>query len=338
MLKRWGIVGYGWVARDYMVPAIQAAGGQLVAVADPKLPHDLPGIAGAATPFANVEDLLNGSACDMIYVATPNNAHAEAVCQIAARRIPVLCEKPLAATLHDAERMAAHIDSTGTLYGTAFDQRHHPAHQAMRAAIRTGAIGEPIAIRIVYACWLDPDWNPTGQPAHEAPKNWRIDRRIAGGGAVIDLAPHGLDLAQYLIDQPITDLTIMLQHRIHGYDVDDGGMLMAHTPNDVLISLHVAYNCKDSLPRRRLEVMGATGMITAIDTMGQAAGGTLTHICGRTGHMAPIPFDEAVSPFVNQVMAFSAAASGHPHDFSMSRDIALTRQLDAAYRKAQSCR
>lgn len=337
MLQRWGIVGYGWVARDYMAPAIRAAGGQIVAVADPRMAAGRLDPGSGIALYGSVAELLAGTPCDMIYVATPNNAHADAVCQIVAHGVPVLCEKPLAATLTDAERMAEQVQQAGIVYGTAFDQRHHPAHRALRDAIRDGAIGTPIALRIVYACWLGADWNPIGQTPATSAGNWRIDRQVAGGGAVIDLAPHGLDLVQYLTAQPVTDLNIMLQRRIHDYGVDDGGILNARTADGILVSLHVAYNCPDSLPRRRLEVVGDEGMITAIDTMGQSAGGTLTLTCGKTGEMSALAFDVGMSPFTQQVLAFSAAASGHTHDFSMARDIALARQLDAAYGRATSC-
>ena len=68
-------------------------------------------------------------------------------------------------------------------------------------------------MRIVYACWVGPDW---------APDNWRADPAAAGGGAVIDLALHGLDLAQMLVGEPLARLHIDLQRRIHDYPVDDG--------------------------------------------------------------------------------------------------------------------
>ncbi len=83
--------------------------------------------------------------------------------------VPVLCEKPLAATLADAEAMVAACRTAGTLFGTAFDQRRHPAHCAIRATVAAGHLGTVTAVRIVYACWLGRDWS-TGTGA-----NWRVD-------------------------------------------------------------------------------------------------------------------------------------------------------------------
>ena len=154
---------------------------------------------------------------------------------------------------------------------------------------------------------------------------------------MIDLALHGLDLAERLLGEPLVDLSIALQRRIHAYAVDDGGMLSARSASGVLFQSHVAYNCAENLPRRRLEVRGERGLLIATDTKGQTAGGTLVHQCGDTGAETPLTFDTATSPFAAQAAAFMAAARGGPHDFSMPRDLALMRLFDRAYQEARSC-
>ena len=65
---------------------------------------------------------------EAVYIATPNHLHRAAVEALARSGKAILCEKPMAASLADAEAMAAAVDRGGTFYGTAFDQRHHPAH------------------------------------------------------------------------------------------------------------------------------------------------------------------------------------------------------------------
>lgn len=323
---RWGIVGYGWVARDYMMPGIAAAGGQVTAVADPspeaRALADVAGLRG----YSDTAAMLSSGDIDLLYVATPNDAHLAPVEAAARAGVPVLCEKPMGATLAQAEAIAAAAQPI--LYGTAFDQRWHPAHRAMASAIAAGDIGRPVAVRIVYACWVGPDWSGD---------NWRADPARAGGGAVIDLALHGLDLSQLLLGEPLERLHIDLQRRIHAYSVDDGGMLTGRTASGVLVQSHVAYNCAEVLPRRRLEVLGETGMLVATDTMGQTAGGSLVRRCGRSGEETPVPFDAALSPFAAQADAFMTAARGETHDFSAARDLVLMRLFDGAYQEARAC-
>jgi 1,5-anhydro-D-fructose reductase (1,5-anhydro-D-mannitol-forming) len=59
--------------------------------------------------------------------------------------------------------------------------------------------------------------------------------------------------------------------------------------------------------------------------------------CGTSGEAAPIAFDHKASPFARQASAFMAAASGKPHDFSATRDLALMRLFDGAYQEALAC-
>ncbi|UDL96729.1 Gfo/Idh/MocA family oxidoreductase [Lichenihabitans sp. PAMC28606] len=326
---RWGIAGFGWVATDFMAPAIEAAGDRLVAVADPSLAALADASRRGARTYTDVCALASDPDVEAIYVATPNHLHREAVEAAAASGKAVLCEKPIAATLVDAEAAVAACRHAGVLYGTAFDQRHHPAHRALRDALAAGRIGTPTAIRIVYACWLGPTWS-----AGRGGDNWRIDGAKAGGGAMMDLAPHGLDLVDFLLGEPLDTMVSMLQRRVHAYAVDDGAMLVGRTGSGVLVSLHVAYNCPDALPRRRLEVTGSHGMIVAENTMGQDAGGTLTLTDGTTGLPEILPIlDHDLSPFLAQVRRFGdAVRSGRSNEFSGERDLHTMRLLAEAYR------
>ncbi len=332
MSFRWGIVGFGWVARDHMAPAIAAAGHQLAVVADPSPKARAKAQAAGIDAVATTTELLERRP-DAIYVATPNHLHLPPIVEAAQAGIPILCEKPMGATLADAEEIAD--AAAGVLYGTAFDQRHHPAHRAIAAQIASGAIGQVTAVRVNYACWVDPQWRSPGAGSDDL--NWRADPAAAGGGAVMDLALHGLDLAQMLLGEPLERLHIELQRRVHAYAVDDGGILSGRFASGALFQAHVAYNCPEPLPRRRLEIIGDLGAIVATDTMGQSAGGSAVLTCGRQGTEQPIAFDRHRSPFEAQATAFAAAVQGEVHDFSLSRDIALMRLFVGAHDKAVSC-
>lgn len=326
----WGIAGFGWVAADYMAPAIIAAGDRLVAVADPSPRARAAAEALGARSVASVEELALIADVEAIYVATPNHLHRRAVEAASAGGKAVLCEKPIAATLADAEAAVAACDRAGVLYGTAFDQRHHPAHRALRAAVRDGRVGTVTAVRILYACWLGPDWSS----GHDDGMNWRADYGKAGGGALMDLAPHGLDLIEFLLDEPVDRVSALLQRRVHRYEVDDGALLIGQTRSGALASLHVAYNYPDALPRRRLEVAGSGGLLIATDTMGQEPGGHLLLVDGATGANEALAVPDAdESPFLAQVRAFDEALrSGRSGTFSGARDLIAMRLLTQAYR------
>lgn len=311
----WGVVGCGWVARAYAIPAIRAAA-RLVAVYDSRGPSGL-----GARDAASIEDLVADPEVEAVYVATPNHAHRAAVEAAAAAGKAVLCEKPIAASLADAEAIVAAVARVP--YATAYDQRFHGAHRALAELVAAGTLGTVTQARIHYACWLPADWSPDGAP-HD---NWRVDPRRAGGGAVIDLAPHGIDLVGTLLGATPVECQVMLQRRIHAYPVDDGGIVSVRYEGDVLASLAVAYNCPDSLPRRRLELIGTKASALAKNTMGQTPGGTLTLYDAAGAH--PIAYTDR-PPFDAQIAAFSAHVRGEPYVGSAAGDLAAFRLLDAA--------
>ena len=326
----WGIAGFGWVAQDYMAPAIIAAGDRLVAIADPDPAAHAYAARFSARAYASTEEMVRDPAVEAIYVATPNHLHRAAVEAAARAGKSVLCEKPMAATLADAEAMVATCAATGVLYGTAFDQRHHPAHRAMRAMIAGGRIGTVTSLRIAYACWLSADWH-----AGRGGENWRVDGAKAGGGALMDLAPHGVDLADFLLGEPIETLLALTQTRVQNYAVDDGAMLIGRTASGVLVSLHVSFNCPEGLPRRRLEVLGTRGQLTADRTMGQDPGGTLHCVDGESGFSEAVAVPEAdTSPFLGQVRRFGAARRIGGGEFSALRDLHTMKLVAAAYERS----
>ena len=320
----WGIAGCGWVARDHALPGLQEAGADVVALLD-RSPVALDRMPVDAARTTDVDAFLATPGLDAVYVATPNAAHRELVEAAAAAGKAVLCEKPLAADVADAEAIVKACD--GGLLGTAYDQRWHPAHRQLAELVPE--LGTVTAVRIVYCCWLPGDWTPDGA-AHD---NWRVDPAVAGGGAAIDLAPHGIDLVGTLLGDDVVELQALLQTRVHGYAVDDGALLQGRTADGVLVDLHVAYNVPDALPRRRLEIVGTRGTAVATDTMGQTAGGTLTLLRPEP---VDVPFGGA-SPFAEQFRAFSAAVDGDtaawPYD--PRRDLRLHRLLVQALDSAR---
>lgn len=321
----WGLIGCGWLGRAYAAPAITASGnGRLVAACD----RDSTARDSVVAEFktADLATLLARPDVDAVYVATPNSSHRAIVEAAANAGRHVLCEKPMATSAADAETMAAACGEAGVLYATAFDQRWHPAHVAIRRKIAGGDLGVVTQVLIRYACWTPSDWSPGDWP-HD---NWRVDPGRAGGGAMIDLAPHGLDLLQTLLGEPIDDLACLMQRKVFDYPVDDGAALIGRSRGGTLLTLSVAYNCPDNFPRRRLEIVGTAGRILAENTMGQTPGGQATFTDAR-GATSPVEFDETASPFVAQVRAFADAVQGRSvWPYSVQQDLRTMRLLDAA--------
>ncbi|SIR21075.1 Predicted dehydrogenase [Haladaptatus litoreus] len=128
---------------------------------------------------------------DVFYNLGPNFVHAEPSIAALEAGTPVLSEKPLAASLSDAERMADAAESAGVPTATAFNYRFVPAIRYAKRLIEDGELGEIHQFRGKYLQdWLvDP----------EAPWSWRNDAELAGSGALGDLGAHTIDLAQFLV-------------------------------------------------------------------------------------------------------------------------------------------
>ena len=346
---RWGVIGCGWVARDYVAPGIaRAANNRLTALYDvnPRAMERLVETVGAGveadSPFdpaavrrhTNLEEFLQAPDLDAVYIATPNDSHRSLTEAAARAGKHVLCEKPMATSYPDAAAMVKTCRAHGVTYATAFDQRFHRRHQALREIIADDRLGTITHARIHYACWTPGDWfPPTDDGSHD---NWRIDPRRAGGGAFIDLAPHGLDLTQHLLGEQIEHVECIFQRRVFDYVVDDGAALVGRFSSGALLSMNVAYNCPDNYPRRTLEIIGTKAMAVARDTMGQTPGGSLRIIDAEgDAHEIEIDTDSDISPFERQVTEFAdALLNDKPFPFPPERDLHTMRLLETAQTKA----
>ncbi len=326
---RWGIVGCGWVARDYAIPGIADSGnGTVAALCDPD-PAAMGRVGGDAARYRDLDAFLAHPGLEAVYVATPNHLHAPVVRACAAAGKAVLCEKPMATNGAEAASMVAACAKAGVPFAMAFDQRFHAAHRMLRRLVEGGDLGTVTQARIHYACWLPPDWTPDSNP-HD---NWRCDPGRAGGGALWDLAPHGLDLLEMLLGTEWEVLHALLQRRVHAYPVDDGAILSGRFRDGTLGVLQVSYNCPDTYPRRVLELVGTRAMAILNDTMGQTPGGSVTLVDAATGQRRTLPLEDHHSPFRVQAEAFAAALrQGTPFPFPPERDLRLFRLMEAACR------
>lgn len=292
---RWGIVGCGWVAREYFAPAVRAAGHVLAAACDPD-PLRARALAPDGPATTSLPELLD--ACEAVYVATPNHLHHATVLACAAAGRDVLCEKPMATCLADAREMVAACQSAGVRYATAYNQRHHPAHQALRAVVADGTIGAVTQARVHYACTA---------PAWWGADDWHYDAGRAGGGAVFDLAGHGIDLIGWLCATlPARAVAVTQRRVLREHAVEDGGVVAVAYASGVVASVQVSYHHPETLPRRTLELFGTGGVARAVNTMGQDAGGELQVADARDGTWRAVAFDPDQGPFRAQLEWFAA--------------------------------
>ena len=187
---RWGLIGASAIAADALVPAIAQAGGTIAAVFSRSPAHGVAFAKEHGIPVAtdSLATLLAEADLDVVYVSSVNALHAAQVEQAAAAGKHVLCEKPLATTVADAETMVRSCEAAGVVLAVNHHLREKPLLRAMRDAYRSGAIGELRAIRVAFATELP------------APlRTWRLTEAASGGGVVLDLTVHSVDLVRFLV-------------------------------------------------------------------------------------------------------------------------------------------
>lgn len=140
-----------------------------------------------ATPVANWADAVSRDDVDLVIVSTRPNVHTDIVLGAIAEKKIVLCEKPLAHTVEDAERMYNAAEKAGVRLYTGFNHRYFPAMQRLRAMLDRGELGDVIAIN-AYA------GHPGGE---EFGHDWIHDGRITGGGCLVDNGIHIIDLVRF---------------------------------------------------------------------------------------------------------------------------------------------
>jgi 1,5-anhydro-D-fructose reductase (1,5-anhydro-D-mannitol-forming) len=322
----YGVVGCGWVARDYVIPAIlESNNSRLVALCDLDCGNyeQIEPTDKTIIRTTDLAEFLAAPDLQAVYIATPNNSHRFLTEQAARFGKHVLCEKPMATNYDDAAAMVEVCRENGVQYATAFDQRFQGRHLKLKEIVESGVLGDITVIRIHYACWLPADW---------AADNWRIDKETAGGGAFIDLAPHGLDLSQFLLGEEIVDFTCFLQRKAFDYAVDDGAVAIGRFAGGALLQMNVAYNCPDNFPRRTLEIIGTKAMAMAVNTMGQTSGGNL-YLIDANGERREVLIEKAedISPFRRQIEVFSdCLLNEKPFPFAPERDLQTMRILTDA--------
>ena len=176
---RLGFVGAGWIGRSRL-DAIERSGfAEVVGIADPA-------VWGA---LASVDELLERE-LDGLVIATPSALHVGQAAAALARGLAVFCQKPLGLNAAETAQVVRVARDADVLLGVDLSYRHTEAARRVRELVFAGELGD------VFACDL------TFHNAYGPDRPWFYDRDLAGGGCLIDLGIHLVDLALWTLDWP----------------------------------------------------------------------------------------------------------------------------------------
>ncbi len=258
---RWAVIGAGGIARRRTIPEgiLPASGATLGGVYAPNNGPEVAREFGVPC-FESIEALL-ASDCDAVYIASPTDRHLDQVVAAARAGKHVLCEKPLGLDVPQAQAMVRACRQAGVYLGTGFMMRFHPAHAALRQALQAGRLGQPVFARAQFACWYPP-----------IPGAWRQDPAQGGGGVLMDLACHCIDLLEMLMG-PVEALVCSTGRLVHRYASEDTGVVMLRFASGALGVVDTFFNVPDASSPNRLEIYGSGGSALAEGTLGQSDGG-----------------------------------------------------------------
>ena len=234
---RLGFVGLGWIGRKRLDAIAADPSIQVAALSDSdtdKLTNTSTSFPDAK-PITHLEDLLS-CALDGVVIATPNADHADQAIACLRRGVAVFCQKPLATNAADAERVVQCAQQADKLLSIDFSYRHVRGMHALRDHIQTGSLGEINAIDLVFHNAYGPN------------KHWCFDRSRAGGGCLLDLGVHLVDLALWLQNGPsmrVVSSRLFSRGRVATKDeVEDLAFLELRQENGAIVRIACSWNAQ----------------------------------------------------------------------------------------------
>jgi len=281
-----GMIGGGFMAKAHALayaampmffwpaPAIPVR--HTVADVTDELASDAANRLGFSRGVSDWRRVIDDPEIHIIDIVTPNNSHPEIAIAAAQAGKHVICEKPLARTAAEAKTMLDAVEAAGVTHMVAFNYRHTPAVALARKIIEEGRIGTILNFRGTYL----QDWSadPNG------PLSWRFQKKIAGSGAVGDIATHVIDMARYLVgeiaavnavtrtyvtERPVQNSTtdkLGASVRLSGVptapvDVDDEVITLLRFQDGAVGSLEATRNAYGRHNYLTFEIHGSTGSI-----------------------------------------------------------------------------
>jgi len=188
---RLGFLGTGWIGRNRLEAVVNADIADVVAISDPS--EEMTSAARALAPEADVRggiDELLEIGLDGLVVATPSALHAEQSCRALEAGIPVFCQKPLGRNAREVRKVVSAAKRANKLLMVDFSYRYIDGARTVRNLARSGEFGEIFAADLKFHNAYGPD------------KPWFFDRKLSGGGCLIDLGVHLVDLLLWTLDFP----------------------------------------------------------------------------------------------------------------------------------------
>jgi predicted dehydrogenase len=250
---RWGLIGAGDIVRKRVAPALmESPSCELVAVsrARVELAAAFAAEVGARRWHPRWQDLVADPDVQAVYVATPVHLHAEQTIAAAEAGKDILCEKPMAMTAAECDRMIAACRAHGVRLGIAYYRHFYPVVLRIKAIIASGEIGQPVFAQMNAFERFD--------PAPGYPRSWLLDPVMAGGGPMMDFGCHRIEVLINLFGTVRRTAAVLANVAVPRAVEDTAAVLLQFDPGPcaVVAVTHASHDRLDTF-----EVFGTNGSI-----------------------------------------------------------------------------
>jgi 1,5-anhydro-D-fructose reductase (1,5-anhydro-D-mannitol-forming) len=320
---RWGLVGASAIARDWVLPAMRSLDGHepvVVYSSDPQRGRRFAEENGIASACSELSALLEDPAIDAVYISTTNDRHLGELRASAATGKHILCEKPLALSVADANAAVALCEETGIVLATNHHFRNDRCVRAARELLAAGAIGRPLAARVAQAVLLP-----------EQLRGWRTAAGAHGGGAILDLTVHDVDTLRFVLQDEVEEVTACSASQVFGGGaVEDTAVGTLRFGDGVVASFYDAYNAPDG--GSSLELHGSDGSLVVADALDERLISEMVLV--RDGDRCAPDLPPVEDLYAYGLRCFAEAVAGVGPPAASGRDGARSLAVAMAVRRA----
>ncbi len=293
-LLRWGILGCGDVAEYKGGPPLYTVeGSELIAVMrrDKDKAETFAERHRAKRAYHTFEGLLADDEINAIYIATPPYLHSEQTILAAQAGKHVLCEKPMGMNPAECRQMIDACRESNVTLMIAYYRPFFPNIVKMKKLMEGGAIGEIVLARVNHTALYDPSGHEWGA--------WRTDPRISGGGVLMDLGSHRIDLLMYLLGD-VASVCGYAENVRSPYPVDDSTVFTLRFENGTHAAANINWSVGVSVDE--VEVYGTTGCLRC-NPLNSGNLTLQTKGKSETFNQSPLPYTHTglIKDFVNHI-------------------------------------
>ncbi len=339
---RFGVIGAGGIADRRTIPGMMLCdNAELVAVmeVDPQRAEACRAKWNCKKAYTSEADLLADPEIDAVYIASPVVFHARQAMAAADAGKHILIEKPLALTAQEGQDVVDYCRQKGVKIAAGLMMRFGAYVQAMKKAIADGKIGRPVSGFAQFTCWY-PDM----------PGNWRQSKQGGGGGCLMDMGVHCIDLLQYVLGSKVKEVAAFHNTLSFQYEVEDSSTVMLRMENGCQCVVQTNFNVPDEAAKWRLEFFGDQGRLLGENIIGQLDGGTVDAMfLGEQGaYNAAQDTNTAVGTvldvtfgdmYAREIASFAdSILNNTPLEIPAEQAVQVQRVMEAAYHSAESGR